>query len=791
MKAGHCVVLSCLALLAAALVLSARLDLTPASAQQATVRIDPPTQHVDIGNQFTVRVMVDDVSDLGAYEFTLQFDPSVVTYVSVANSDFLGSTGRQVFCPPAIRDVGTVRFACATIGLNPGASGSGELAVVTFSGATDGVSPLDLIMISLGDPIGDDIPAFPQNGSVSVGAGTPGPTPTPATPTPTPTPGPVVSCGAADGHTVACIQPVGQVVPRGSNFSVNVVIDNVTDLGAYQFSLQFDPVIMEYVSAANGPFLGSTGRAVNCDPPSLMGDSVRLICRTLGSSPPGASGDGLLATVTFLAIREGVGPLALSELLLTDIQARTLLVDDLLPGSVVVVPAPTPTPGPSPTPTRTPTPTQTLPPTPTFTVGPSPTPTPTSTITPTPTPSATPTYGPTPTYTPTPGPVMVRVMPASQGASVGIPFTVDVTVENVVNLGAYELVLGFDPAVIQYLSAQPGPFLGSTGREVNCLSPERSGSSVRMVCLTLRSEPAGPNGSGVLATFTFLPVDVGQSDITIEGLILTTPLAKVIAVGKQDGSVTTSPAPTPAPTNTHTPGPSPTPTVTPTPGLPPLTPTPTFVPGTTAVVIQPASQEVPVGELFIVNVMVQNVSNLGAYEFTLLANPNVISFVSVNNGWFLGSTGRSVYCAAPIADGWVLRFGCVSYGSGRPGPSGSGQLAQIVFQAANPGKISLDLSTVALADPLGAPINAATAGGSVTVLAPGVTSAGNDFRPGFLVAAAVLTGMVGLLLRPDDEGVATRGSSGKRRGGRLQARAFWGMHRMADLARWLWRRMIT
>jgi hypothetical protein len=294
----------------------------------------------------------------------------------------------------------------------------------------------------------------------------------------------------------------------------------------------------------------------------------------------------------------------------------------------------------------------------------------------------------------------------------------------------------------------------------------------------------------VLATFTFLPVDVGQSDITIEGLILTTPLAKVITAGSEGGSVTVSPAPTPAPTNTHTPGPSPTPTDTPTPGPPPLTPTPTFVPGTTAVVVEPASQEVPVGESFIVNVMVQNVTNLGAYEFTLLANPNVISFVSVNNGWFLGSTGRSVYCAAPIADGWVLRFGCVSYGSGRPGPSGSGQLAQIIFQAANPGEISLYLSTVALADPLGAPISAAIAGGSVTVLAPEGASAGADMRSGFLVLAAVLTGMVGLLLRPDGEGLETRGSSGKRRRRQLPAQARRGMRWMAGMTRSLWRRII-
>jgi len=797
-KAWHCVVLCGLALLAAALILLVRLDLTPASAQQVVVRIDPSTQEVGTGTQFTVRVMVDDVTNLGSYEFTLQFDPGVVTYESVANSDFLGSTGRQVFCPPAIVDVdaGTVRFGCGSIGVAPGASGSGQLAEVTFTAAADGVSPLDLIIVSLSDPLSNDIPASPQNGSVTVGTGTPGPTPTPVTPTPTPTPGTVPSCGGASGHTVACIQPAGQVVENGSNFSVDVVVNNVTNLGAYQFSLEFDAVVMAYVSAANGPFLGSSGRTVSCDPPSLADSNVRLVCRTLGSAPSGPSGDGVLATVTFSAIREGIGLMDLKDIILTDIRANILPMDAPLDGSVVVVPAPTPTPGPSPTPSITPTPTESPSPTPTFTVGPSPTPTLTLTPTLTPTPSATPTVGPTPTYTPTPGPVMVRVAPAWQEAALGVPFTVDIVVDNVVNLGAYEFSLSFNSTILRYAGAANGSFLGSSGRSVWCPVLEWSEASVRMACVTLGPEPPGPSGSGVLATVTFLPVDTGEAQVEIEGIILTDPMAKVIDAGTQDGSVTVGPAPeptaTPLPTSTHTPGPSPTPTETPTLG-PPATPTPTatFVPGTTAVVIDPASQEVLVGQYFTVDVMAQNVNNLGAYEFTLRFNPNVINYVSVSNGWFLGSTGRSVFCPTPIADGWILRFGCVTTGVGIPGASGSGQLAQVVFRAAAPGTIRLDLSAVALADPLGATINAAIASGSVTVLATGAASSGSDFRPGFLAAAAVLTGTVGLLLRPGTARAEGRRFGRMRRRWRLSSGPAWDGRRMVGFMKSLWRRIIT
>jgi hypothetical protein len=349
---------------------------------------------------------------------------------------------------------------------------------------------------------------------------------------------------------------------------------------------------------------------------------------------------------------------------------------------------------------------------------------------------------------------------------VGYEFTVNVVVENVVNLGAYEFTLGFDPAILQYVRIQNGPFLGSSGRPVNCLPPDSDGTSVRMICVTLGATPPGPSGSGVLATVTFLPLTTGIAQMNIKEVILTDPMARVITAGKQGGLVTVGLAPTPTrtplPTSTYTPGPSPTPSITPTPGPSPTpTPTATLIPGAAAVSIDPASQGVLVGEFFTVDVQVGNVNNLGAYEFALEFNPDVVSYVTVTNGPFLGSSGRLVFCPDAITDVGKLRFGCVTSDGGTPGASGSGQLAQVVFQAVAPGTSPLDLTMVALTNPWGEGISAATVGGSVSVSALGASSAGAGLRAGFFGAAAVLAGMVGLLLRSGSGGAA---------GGRLRRR---------------------
>jgi hypothetical protein len=157
-------------------------------------------------------------------------------------------------------------------------------------------------------------------------------------------------------------------------------------------------------------------------------------------------------------------------------------------------PAPTPTLAVTAMPTRTPTLT----------------PIPTSALTPEPTLVRGPIVPPTemPAATPTEDPLLrgteLTMGPSDQTVTLGAPFTVNVVINNAVNLGAYQFTLDFDPTVIQYYGETDGPFLGSTGRTMSCIPPSESGGSVRIQCDTSGPEPAGPNGSGVLATFRFL-----------------------------------------------------------------------------------------------------------------------------------------------------------------------------------------------------------------------------------------------------------------------------------------------
>ncbi len=121
----------------------------------------------------------------------------------------------------------------------------------------------------------------------------------------------------------------------------------------------------------------------------------------------------------------------------------------------------------------------------------------------------------------------------------------------------------------------------------------------------------------------------------------------------------------------------------------------------------------------------------------------------------------AVFCPDPIIGEGTVRFGCVSSVAGTPperlGAARAGRLPGGRCRHVSP----LDLIVVALANPWGEEMPAGVEGGSVSVSALGASSAGTGLRAGFFGAAAVLAGMVGLLLRSDSGGAA---------GGRLRRR---------------------
>jgi len=81
-----------------------------------------------------------------------------------------------------------------------------------------------------------------------------------------------------------------------ASHSASATITDVDGLGGYGFTMASPgvPAVIDFVWSNNGTFLGQTGRAPDCDPPS--GD-ITFQCDTTGALPLGPTGSGTLATV--------------------------------------------------------------------------------------------------------------------------------------------------------------------------------------------------------------------------------------------------------------------------------------------------------------------------------------------------------------------------------------------------------------------------------------------------------------------------------------------------------------
>jgi len=132
----------------------------------------------------------------------------------------------------------------------------------------------------------------------------------------------------------------------------------------------------------------------------------------------------------------------------------------------------------------------------------------------------------------------VRLEVPSKEPQVGAgSFDVSVLVDDVTNLGAFEFQLTYDGNVVETEDAKEGPFLGSSGRRVQCLPPEMASGSLVFRCVTLGATPDGPTGSGVLAVVTFRPAGAGTSSLHFGRVVLTDPPGTPFAAGTEDASL--------------------------------------------------------------------------------------------------------------------------------------------------------------------------------------------------------------------------------------------------------------
>jgi len=120
--------------------------------------------------------------------------------------------------------------------------------------------------------------------------------------------------------------------------------------------------------------------------------------------------------------------------------------------------------------------------------------------------------------------VSLALDPAGMSAAAGQSFTVDVVGTGVENLGGFEFTLTYDSSLMELNSASLNDsFLGSTGRTFSATTPSNDSATgtVSYGAFSLGTTP-GPDGDGVLATFTFTMLTDGINNIQFSNAQVTT-----------------------------------------------------------------------------------------------------------------------------------------------------------------------------------------------------------------------------------------------------------------------------
>ena len=142
----------------------------------AIISVQPSIANTTIGSLVTLDVDIFGAADLYAYQFDLSYDPTLLSAVSVTNGLFVSSIAEGTFISGSIDNVGGMVSATADskIGLVPGVSGSGTLAIFQFAAIGTGNSPISIptLGVILLDSNLNDIPFTTSDGTVNVSATT-------------------------------------------------------------------------------------------------------------------------------------------------------------------------------------------------------------------------------------------------------------------------------------------------------------------------------------------------------------------------------------------------------------------------------------------------------------------------------------------------------------------------------------------------------------------------------------------------------------------------------------------
>jgi hypothetical protein len=102
----------------------------------------------------------------------------------------------------------------------------------------------------------------------------------------------------------------------GSTVDIDILVGDVSDLAAYQYSFVFDPTVLQFAGYADGGFLGGSAHAyLDGGTVDNAGGLISYAFGSLYGDVPGISGSGSLARYTFNVIGGGSTSVSFTDVL--------------------------------------------------------------------------------------------------------------------------------------------------------------------------------------------------------------------------------------------------------------------------------------------------------------------------------------------------------------------------------------------------------------------------------------------------------------------------------------------
>ena len=110
-------------------------------------------------------------------------------------------------------------------------------------------------------------------------------------------------------------------------------------MGAFELTVAYGPTVVEILSASLGEFPESTGRTVVTIAPGINSTvgTVAFAAYSMGSTPEGPSGDGVLAVLSLRALAEGESGLTFTEAQVADRTGSPQSIGEPVNGRIRVV----------------------------------------------------------------------------------------------------------------------------------------------------------------------------------------------------------------------------------------------------------------------------------------------------------------------------------------------------------------------------------------------------------------------------------------------------------------------